>query len=124
MSVCIPLLLDAKLVDSEDYSLSRFEDHESGAFVSAFHVNESSERLQIFAADYEKLFTSKEEDFIVSRKTDYDRLFKGMEKFVELSVKNHIEPQDSDGSGFLVSKLQSPDYLDQFEVIELFVLTP
>ncbi|RXF04882.1 abortive phage infection protein [Pseudoalteromonas sp. PS5] len=120
-------MLDAKVVDSEDITSSYFSPGHDNIKINAYSVNESKERLQLFIIDETSLDeTATEQDLCVSLKADYDKQFKKAVKFLNLSVKGTLSDkvQDSDGVvKSLIAKINSDEGLDQFDVVEIFLLT-
>tara|TARA_R110001583_G_scaffold184059_1_gene343107 strand:+ start:6847 stop:8754 length:1908 start_codon:yes stop_codon:yes gene_type:complete len=123
----LPYMLDAKLVDSEDVTPSYFAPGYDNLKINGYTVNDSNERLQLFIINDESIDESiDEEDLYTSLKVDYDKQFKKVTKFVNLSIKGDLnnKVQDSDGAvKSLIEKLNSNDGIDQFDVIEIFLLT-
>ncbi|WP_241651585.1 AIPR family protein [Pseudoalteromonas sp. PS5] len=127
LSELLPYMLDAKVVDSEDITSSYFSPGHDNIKINAYSVNESKERLQLFIIDETSLDeTATEQDLCVSLKADYDKQFKKAVKFLNLSVKGTLSDkvQDSDGVvKSLIAKINSDEGLDQFDVVEIFLLT-
>tara|TARA_R110002124_G_scaffold218136_1_gene384022 strand:+ start:61044 stop:62927 length:1884 start_codon:yes stop_codon:yes gene_type:complete len=123
----LPYMLDAKLVDSEDVTPSYFAPGYDNLKINAYTVNDSKERLQIFIINDDSLDESvDEEDLCISLKADYEKQFKKVTKFLNLSIKGDLnnKVQDSDGVvKSLIAKLNSSDGINQFDVIEVFLLT-
>jgi len=127
LSELLPYMLDAKVVDSEDITPSYFSPGYDNIKINAYTVNESKERLQLFIIDESSLDeTTAEQDLCVSLKADYERQFKKAVKFLNLSVKGTLSDkvQDSDGVvKSLIAKINSEEGLEQFDVVEIFLLT-
>lgn len=127
LSELLPYMLDAKVVDSEDITSSYFSPGHDNIKINAYTVNESKERLQLFIIDETSLDeTATEQDLCVSVKAEYDKQFKKAVKFLNLSVKGTLSDkvQDSDGVvKSLIAKINSDEGLDQFDVVEIFLLT-
>lgn len=127
LSELLPYMLDAKIVDSEDITSSYFSPGHDNIKINAYTVNESKERLQLFIIDETSLDeTATEQDLCVSVKGEYDKQFKKAIKFLNLSVKGTLSDkvQDSDGVvKSLIAKINSNEGLDQFDVVEIFLLT-
>ena len=51
LSNVLPSMLDAKLIDSEDFTSSYFNSSADKLKVNAYSINESGERLQLFMID-------------------------------------------------------------------------
>jgi len=123
----LPYMLDAKLVDSEDVTPSYFSPGYDSLKLNAYTVNDSKERLQLFIMNDESIDESiSEDDLCISLRTDYDKQFKKVTKFLNLSIKGDLnnKVQDSDGVvKSLIAKLNSNEGIEQFDVIEIFLLT-
>ncbi|GAA6172022.1 AIPR family protein [Colwellia sp. KU-HH00111] len=127
LSELLPYMLDAKVVDSEDITPSYFSPGYDNLKLNAYTVNESKERLQLFIIDDESLDESIDtQELCVSVKADYDKQFKKVVKFLNFSVKGTLNDkvQDSDGVvKSLIAKINSNEGLEQFDVVEVFLLT-
>lgn len=123
----LPYMLDAKLVDSEDVTPSYFSPGYDSLKVNAYTVNDSKERLQLFIINDESIDESiSEDDLCISLRADYGKQFKKVTKFLNLSIKGDLnnKVQDSDGVvKSLIAKLNSNEGIEQFDVIEIFLLT-
>jgi hypothetical protein len=123
----LPYLLDAKVVDSEDVTISYFSPGYDNLKLNAYAVNETKERLQLFIINDESIDESiDEDDLSISFRSDYDQQFKKVTKFLNLTVKGDLNNkiQDSDGVvKSLVQKLNSNEGMKQFDVVEIFLLT-
>ena len=123
----LPYMLDAKLVDSEDVTPSYFSPGYDSLKVNAYTVNDSKERLQLFIINDESIDESiSEDDLCISLRADYGKQFKKVTKFLNLSIKGDLnnKVQDSDGVvKSLIAKLNSNAGIEQFDVIEIFLLT-
>ena len=87
LSQVIPSMLDAKLVDSEDYNESYLDDNHDNLKLNAYTINGSGERLQLFIIDESTIDeTLDEEDLLVSHKADYENQFKRVDKMIKKSI--------------------------------------
>ncbi len=126
LSQVIPSLLEAKLIDSEDWSESYFAFNSENLKVNGYSVNESGERLQLFLVDENTIdINAEEEKLYISTKVHYDNQFKRVTKFLNKAIKGHLndEIQDADPIRPLISKVSSSDGADQFDVMEVFLLS-
>jgi hypothetical protein len=123
----LPYMLDAKLLDSEDVTHSYFAPGYDKLKINAYTVNESKERLQLFIINDNSIDEAiADENLCISLRSDYDNQFKKVTKFLNLSIKGDLnnKVQDSDGVvKALIAKLNSNDGIEQFDVIEIFLLT-
>jgi hypothetical protein len=126
LSEVLPFMLDAKLIDSEDYNNSYYKSSDGKIKVNAYMVNESGERLQLFIVDEKSSDESfNSEELNVSRRADYEKQFKRVDRFVNNSLKGILSDQlqDSDPVKALISKISSASGIKQFDVIEVFLVT-
>jgi hypothetical protein len=120
-------LLETKLIDSEDINNCFHNSYLDGNSlkVDAYCINETGERLQLFLINENATSQSvKEEDLIISTQSDYDDIFNKTNNFLKKSIKKHLELQDSDPAYFILEKLRSSDFIDQIDVIEVFLISP
>jgi len=126
LSQVIPSMLDAKLVDSEDYNESYLDDKHDNLKLNAYSVNGSGERLQLFIIDESTIDeTSKEEQLLISHKADYENQFKRVDKIIKKAFNGQLfnSIQDSDKAKVLASKLESIEGFKEFDVIEVFLIS-
>jgi hypothetical protein len=128
LSQSMPSLLDAKLVDSEDYNESYYYDESENLKINGYAVNESQERLQLFIIDEDSISDSSDtiiDDIAVSNRADYEYQFKRVERFVKKAFKGQLlnSIQDSDNVKALASHLESSQGFRQFDVVEVFLIS-
>jgi hypothetical protein len=126
LSQVLPSLLDAKLVDSEDWSESYFAFQSENLKVNGYSVNESGERLQLFIVDESSIdINASTKDLQISTKGHYENQFKRVTKFLNSAIKGHLnnEIQDADPIRPLISKVSSSSGADQFDVMEVFLIS-
>ena len=126
LSQVLPSMLDAKLIDSEDFTNSYFNSSADKLKVNAYSVNESGERLQLFMIDENSIDLSlTSEELMVSTKASYDNQFKRSKNFINKAIKGHLndEIQDSSPVRPLISKVSSNDGKEQFDVVEIFLIS-
>lgn len=126
LSQILPLMVDAKLLDSEDWNDSYFLNTAENLKLNGYTVNESSERLQLFIVDESSIdLTSHDKDLQISTKSYYDNQFKRVTKFLNKAIKGYLndEVQDADPIRPLLSQLSSSSGAEQFDVIEIFLVT-
>jgi hypothetical protein len=126
LSQILPLLVDAKLLDSEDWNDSYFYNLADNLKLNAYTVNESSERLQLFMVDESSIdLTSNDKTLQISTKGHYDNQFKRVTKFLNKAMKGHLndEVQDADPIRPLLSQLSSTNGIEQFDVVEIFLIS-
>ncbi|NOR70630.1 MAG: abortive phage infection protein [Methylomarinum sp.] len=122
----LPYMLDAKLIDSEDCNEAYFKDHTNNLKLNSYMVNESGERLQLFIIDENTIDEStSSEELNISQKKTYENQFKRASKFISLSLSGKLyeQVQDADPIKALVSKLNSDAGIQQFDVIEIFLIS-
>lgn len=126
LSQILPLMVDAKLLDSEDWNDSYYLNPAENFKVNGYTVNESSERLQLFIVDETSIdLTASEKDLQISTKSYYDNQFKRVTKFLNKAIKGYLndEVQDADPIRPLLSQLSSTTGAEQFDVIEIFLVS-
>jgi hypothetical protein len=126
LSEVLPSMMDAKLIDTEDYNSSYFYSFPEKMKVNAYCVNDSGERLQLFVIDESSIdLSAKKSDLQVSQKIHYDNQFKRCIRFLEKSIKGHLndEIQDSHPARALISQISSSDGAEQFDVFEIFLIS-
>jgi hypothetical protein len=126
LSEMLPYMQDAKLLDSEDYNESFYKDDSDNLKVNAYVVNETGERLQLFLVNEESINeTLTQADLCISEKASYEAQFKRASRFVTKAIKGELEDklQEADPSTVLAHKLSSAEGLEQFDVVEIFLIT-
>lgn len=126
LSQILPLMVDAKLLDSEDWNDSYFFNPSENLKVNGYTVNESSERLQLFIVNEASIdLASSNKDLQISTKGYYDNQFKRVTKFLNRAIKGYLndEVQDADPIRPLLSQLSSSTGAEQFDVVEIFLVS-
>jgi len=126
LSQILPLMVDAKLLDSEDWNDSYFLNTADNLKLNGYTVNESSERLQFFIIDEASIeINASEKDLQISTKSHYDNQFKRATKFLNKAIKGLLndEVQDADPIRPLLSQLSSTKGAEQFDVVEIFLVS-
>ena len=126
LSQVLPSMLDAKLIDSEDCTNSYFISTADKLKVNSYSVNESGERLNLFMIDENSIsLSASKEELMISLKSNYDNQFKRCLNFHNSALKRHLtdEIQDSSPVRPLISKISSSEGADQFDVVEIFLIT-
>lgn len=119
----LPFMLDSKLIESEDSNDSYFINESEKLKVNSYTVNESGERLQLFCINENSINeATDEEELKISQKDYYDNQLKRTIRFLSKTVKGQLNQttQDSDRANALISKLSSPEGIEQFDVVEIF----
>lgn len=89
-----------------------------------YTINESGERLQLFLVDETKMQEQiSDEDFFVSNRSDYESQLKRGTRLIPLAIKGRLEHQLSDPIGVLTTQLSSIEGIQQFDVIEIFLIS-
>lgn len=119
----MPLLLETKVVDSEDINHTYYLSNDDKIKINGYSVNSTGERLQIFVVD-EAYLAESCESFYISQRNVYDEQFKKTIRLVSSALQNKLENvQESEPIKPLIAKLGSEDGLIQFDVIEIFLIT-
>jgi hypothetical protein len=122
----ISSMVDSKVVESEDFEESYYLNIEDKIKLNGYAVTESGERLLLFLVNEDSIRVDEDPKNIqVSQKAYYDGHFNRAIKFIQNSIAGKLndELQDSDGVKALVSKINSSEGLDQFDVIEIFLIS-
>jgi hypothetical protein len=126
LAQALPLMLDAKVIDSEDFNESYYVSEAEKLKLNAYVVNNSGERLQLFLVDEGTINENTLDDVLqVSAKAEYETQFKRVTRFISKAIKGNItdQIQDSDPVKALVTQLSSNEGIEQFDVIEIFLLS-
>ena len=126
LSQVLPSMLDAKLIDSEDFTNSYFKSTADKLKINAYSINESGERLQLFLIDENSIdLTASQDDLLISTRSSYESQFKRCTNFHNKAIKGHLndEIQDSSPVRPLISSVSSSQGAQQFDVVEIFLIT-
>lgn len=126
MTQTLPLMYDAKLIDSEECNESYYLYNEDNLKINGYAVNDSGERLQLFLVDEAKIdLAAKAENLSISTKAYYESQFKRATRFVNRAIKGHLndELQLSSPVRALVAKMASAEGTEQFDVVEIFLIS-
>ena len=125
LSEILPLLVDSKAIDSEDWTETYLNNQAHKIQVNGYCINESQERLQLFVLKEDTLGPSSSSLSKVATKASYDSEFKKVKTFITKSLKRQLNDilQDSDSTRALVSKIGSNEGIYQFDVIEIFLVS-
>lgn len=126
LSAVLPLLADARLIDSEECNDAYYIYPQDNLKINGYLVNESGERLQLFLIDETSIdLNVSEEDLKISTKVHYDNQFKRALRFVSQAAKGYLteEIQLSSPVRALATQLASGTGADQFDVIEIFLIS-
>ncbi|MDB2553960.1 AIPR family protein [Porticoccaceae bacterium] len=125
VSEMLPYMLDSKLIDSEQFE-DAFLDIPAPLKLNSYSVSETGERLQLVLVDESKTDERiSEADLLVSERANYDnqlnRCFKFLKAAINGTLKNQL--QDSHPCMVLVDKLSSASGIEQFDVVEIFLIS-
>lgn len=126
LSEVLPLMADARLIDSEDCNDAYYTYPEDNLKINGYLVNESGERLQLFLVDESSIDLNAGDDNLkISTKAHYENQFRRAVRFVSYAVKGHLteELQLSSPVRALATQLASGVGADQFDVIEVFLIS-
>ncbi len=122
----LPWLNETKHIDTTDVT-NLYDPVEGGTIkANAYTINESGERLQIFVINEESLdVTAGEAQLMISQRQIYDKQFSRAMSFVKKSIKKQMGDLLQDGSPawVLVHQLGTSEFMDQIDVIEIFLLS-
>jgi len=126
LSQVLPLMYDAKLIDVDECSESYYTYPQDNLKINGHTENESGERLQLFLVDESKIdLAAKASTLSVSAKAQYENQFKRATKFVNKAIKGNLvdELQQSNPVRALISKMASNEGTEQFDVVEIFLIS-
>ena len=122
----MPSLLDAKLVDSEEYNEAYDVSEQGNLKLNAYTVNGSGERLQLFIID-EKFMDERlnSDDVYVSQRIEYEKQFRRVERLIKKAFKGELfdSVQESSKLKVLASQLESIDGFNKFDTVEVFLIS-
>lgn len=121
----IPFMLDAKLVDSEDFTETYYSSEIDGQLIkiNGYLINDSGERLQLFILNDESISLNNEK-LEISQKEYYETQFKKATTFTKKAINGHLNKiQDIGAINALVNQMASSLGADQFDVIEIFLVS-
>ena len=121
----MPSLLEAKLVDSSEPNDAYYCNTEKKHKLNAYAVNESGERLQLFIVDEDSISENLQtKEISISQKKHYENQINRAEKFIRyILAGNESEIQESDPVRPLVSKLISEEGFEQFDTLDIFLIS-
>jgi hypothetical protein len=126
LSGVLPLLLDAKVVDSEDITNAYFEDESLNVRIDGFDFNESGERLRLFLLDSQSLdLKAQKSDLLISRRDYFEKQVDKSLNFVKKSISRVLLEYISDSStaSVLVNQLQEKSVIENLDVVEIFLVS-
>jgi hypothetical protein len=121
----IPSMLDAKLIDTEDFTETYYSSEIDGSQVkiNGYIINDSGERLQLFILNNESTDLNSK-NLEISLKEYYDNIFKKAINFTNKAIKGHLNDiQDIGAINALINQMSSSLGADQFDVVEIFLVS-
>lgn len=121
----IPLMLDAKLIDSEDFTETYYssEIDSSVIKINGYLINDSGERLQLFILNDESISLDSN-NLEISLKEYYESIFKKATNFTNKAIKGHLNDiQDIGAINALINQMSSSLGADKFDVVEIFLVS-
>ncbi|WP_298309210.1 AIPR family protein [Flavobacterium sp.] len=121
----IPSMLDAKLIDTEDFTETYYSTEIDGSpiKINGYIINDSGERLQLFILNDESI-SLETKNLEISLKDYYDGIFKKAVNFTNKSIKGHLNDiQDIGAINALINQMSSSLGADQFDVVEIFLVS-
>lgn len=125
INTVIPSMLDAKLIDSEDFTETYYPAIIDGVpiKINGYMINDSGERLQLFILNEESISLDSR-DLEITHKEYYDSIFKKAFNFVKLAINKNLKDLQNVGAiNALINHLSSPLGAEQFDVIEMFLIS-
>lgn len=127
IATVLPDLLITRLIESEDFENSFYEDKNKNIKINGYSFNESGDRLQIYIVNEIALSPlATEKDLSVSLKSYYEELFSKAKNFIRLSFLRHLNENitDADPIKYLTHRLSLNDSVREIDVVEIFLITP
>lgn len=121
----IPSMLDAKLIDTEDFTETYYSTEIDGSLIkiNGYIINDSGERLQLFILNDESISLDSK-DLEISLKEYYEGIFKKAVNFTNKAIKGHLNDiQDIGAINALINQMSSSLGADQFDVVEIFLVS-
>lgn len=125
ISNIIPSMLDAKLIDTEDFTETYYSTEIDGSLIkiNGYIINDSGERLQLFILNDESIALDSK-NLEISLKEYYDGIFKKATNFTNKAIKGHLNDiQDIGAINALINQMSSSLGADQFDVVEIFLVS-
>lgn len=119
-------MLESKLVDSEDFNDSYYLRNELKIKINGYSVNESGERLHLYMVNEESTSLAIEkEKLLVSLKPYYETQFSRVTRLIQMAFKGELisQIQDSASIKSLLVDITSPEGIEQYDVIEIFLIS-
>ncbi len=123
---CLPWLNETKYIETTDVTEIYCLADKGSIKANAYTLNDSGERLQLFIVNESSLdFDLGEQDLMISHKAVYERQFNRALAFLKKSIKKQLDDhlQDGSPSWVLVHQLAASSFVDQVDVIEIFLIT-
>ena len=115
----LPALSQSRLTDSDEISEAFFQREK--VEIDGFMINETQERLQLFLSD---LVLPGGGDLLIARREYYTSLFAKAGNFFIKAVKHQFDNvQASDPAAVLIKALETPEFQDQIDVVEIFLVS-
>lgn len=122
----IPDLMDVKLVDNTDFTETFYEAtvDKVPLKINGYIINETEERMQLFIVNDDSLQKSSD-NILINTKQYYDDQFKKALNFVKKSFAGALDTtQDVGAIKSLINHLSSSHGVSQYDVIEIFLVSP
>jgi len=126
INLVLPSMLEAKLIDSEECNDCYYKYDSEKFKLNGYLVNESGERLQLFILNEDSIDVMQSDDGLqISQKSYYDNQFSRTSKFISKAIKKNLddEIQDSSPVKALIAQVSTSFGIDQFDVIEIFLIS-
>jgi hypothetical protein len=121
----IPSMLDAKLIDTEDFTETYYSAEIDGSpiKINGYIINDSGERLQLFILNDESISLDSK-NLEISLKEYYDGIFKKATNFTNKAIKGYLNDiQDIGAINALINQMSSSLGAEQFDVVEIFLVS-
>ncbi len=122
----LPSMLDAKLIDSEEWNEIFYDFEADKLKINGYLINESEERLQLFILNESSINIGAEDlELMIAQKSYYEAQFLRASKFVKKAINGHLNDtaQDASPVNALITQLSSSESSEQFDVVEIFLIS-
>lgn len=117
-------MLDAKIIETEEYSKSYIADPYEKIKINGFQVNESGERLQVFIVDENHISDGNLDEHICTQRAEYQLQFNRGLKAVKLALNGKfMDKQLSDPIGLFSNIFQREKAFEEIDVVEVILIT-
>jgi hypothetical protein len=116
----LPALRESRLTDSDELAESFYQLEKENVEMDGYLINETQERLQLFLSN---LILPGSSEACISQKSYYEALFIKVRNFLTRAIKRQLSAQVSDPAAIIIKSLESPNFQEQIDVVEIFLIS-